>query len=467
MKHNFITLTDSYKVSHHLLYPPKLEFMYSYLESRGSKTNGLEKTVFFGLQYFLNEYFAGQVITQEDIDEAYDLFHAHFGNPDVFNRVGWQYILDQHGGRLPLDIRAVKEGTVMPMSHPLMTIENTDPLCGWLTNYVETLLVELWYAITVASQSREMKRIILRYAGLTGEMSNDVSFNLHDFGFRGVSSLETASIGGAAHMINFMGTDTFAGLNLLRKHYGCKMAGHSIPAYEHSTVTSWGRHGESACLANGLSAFPNGMLAIVADSYDIFSFCSKVLPEHKETIKNRKGTVVIRPDSGEPAEIIVRVLDMLAAVFGFTYTATGYKLLPPYIRAIIGDGIRFATVEPILQAIMKAGYSTLNVAFGSGGGLLQQVDRDTMSFAFKCSNAVIDGRSMPVYKDPVTGKSKRSKHGRLCLTKSGNNYFKTKENCEGNEDSILEPVFLDGKVLRKHDFDEIRSRATLTNWSDW
>lgn len=464
MTNNIITLTDSYKFTHWKQYPEKTESVYSYFESRGGK---FDRTVFFGMQYMLEEYFAGQVVTREKIEDAAQKVKRHLGDENLFNRAGWEHILDNHGGRLPLVIRSVKEGTVVPTKNVLVTVENTDPLAFWLTNYVETLLVQLWYPITVATQSREMKRLLLRYAGLTGELNNLVDFSLHDFGFRGVSSVESAGLGGAAHLINFKGTDTFAGIDLIDEYYQADlMPGFSIPAYEHSTVISWGRSGESACLANGLHQFPNGLMAIVIDSYDMFNFCSRILAEHKDTIKNRKGCLVVRPDSGDPKVVIVRILDMLAAQFGYGFTSTGHKILPDYIRTIIGDGITFDSLEGILKAIMEAGYSTLNVAFGSGGGLLQHLNRDTCSFAFKCSNIVVDGNSSPVYKDPITGQSKKSKRGRLCLLSKGNGVYKTKENCDDDNDGVLEKVFENGEIKSHTNFEDIVKRAQLKAWSD-
>ena len=231
---NIILLTDSYKVSHHRQYPPGTQNVYSYFESRGGV---FPETVFFGLQYYLKQYLAGKVVTRERIDEAAELFSQHFGDADLFHRAGWELILERHGGRLPVVIRAVPEGTVAPVSNVLMTVENTDPDCFWLTNYLETLLVQVWYGSTVATQSRDMKRTLLESLEETGDPTL-VDFKLHDFGYRGVSSVETAGVGSAAHLINFLGTDTLAGIVVARDFYDCPMAGFSIPPAEHSTQNS-------------------------------------------------------------------------------------------------------------------------------------------------------------------------------------------------------------------------------------
>ena len=230
---NLLLLTDSYKVTHWRQYPQGTTRVHSYFESRGGE---FAETVFFGLQYYLHNYL-GHPVSQEDIEEADEFFAAHFGTRDLFNRAGWQHIVTNHGGYLPVVIRAVPEGTVVPTGNVLMTIENTDPVVPWLTNYLETLLVQVWYGTTVATLSREMKQLIQHYLEKTGDPTL-IDFKLHDFGFLGVSSVESAAVGGAAHLVNFKGTDTMTALIAARDVYGEPMAGFSIPAAEHSTITS-------------------------------------------------------------------------------------------------------------------------------------------------------------------------------------------------------------------------------------
>jgi len=231
---NILLNTDSYKVSMFKQYPAGTTGVYSYIESRGGE---YDTTLFFGLQAFIKEYLL-EPITQADIDVADEILTAH-GEP--FNRAGWQYILDQHKGFLPLVIRAVPEGTVVPVSNVLATVENTDPECFWLTTYLETALLRaVWYPTTVATQSKSIKKVIQHYLEMTGDPTT-ISFKLHDFGARGVSSMESAGIGGAAHLVNFMGSDTITGVLYAREYYGAGVAGFSIPAAEHSTITSWGR----------------------------------------------------------------------------------------------------------------------------------------------------------------------------------------------------------------------------------
>lgn len=455
---NICCLTDSYKVSHYKQYPPGSQTVYSYFESRSGST--YPETVFFGLQYFLQQYLAGSVVSQEKIDAADALFARHFGSP-VFNRRGWEHILQRHGGRLPVEIKAAPEGTVVPESNVLMTIENTDPEVYWLTNWLETLLVQVWYPSTVATQSRAMKRVILRYLAQTGDPEL-IGFKLHDFGFRGVTCPEQAALGAAAHLVNFQGTDTVAGLLLAREFYDCEMAGYSIPAAEHSTITSWGEEHEVDAMRNMLTQYPTGLVACVSDSFDIFRACSEywggVL---KSEVLARDGTLVVRPDSGDPPAVVVNVLELLAKSFGTTTNAKGYRVLHPKVRVIQGDAIDFDMLGRILEAMSAAGWSADNIAFGSGGGLLQKLNRDTQKFAFKCSSIVVDGQERDVFKRPVTDQGKKSKAGRLKLVQRGSS-LTTVALQESGEDR-LQPVFRNGEVLQRCAFEEIRQRATVSH----
>jgi nicotinamide phosphoribosyltransferase len=450
-----LLLTDSYKVSHYRQYPPGTERVYSYFESRGGE---FSEVVFFGLQYYLTKYLTGAVVRQQDIDDADGFYRQHFGG-EMLNRRGWEHILHVHGGRLPVVIRAVPEGTPVPLHNVLMTIENTDPECFWLTNWLETLLVQVWYGSTVATQSRAMKKVILRYLHETGDPAL-VHFKLHDFGFRGVSSVETAGVGGAAHLVNFKGTDTVAGLVVAREYYDCPMAGFSIPAAEHSTITAWGREHELDAFDNMLRQYPTGLVAVVSDSFDIFRACSELWGKAlRDKVLARDGTVVIRPDSGDPPEVVCKVLDILAEAFGSTKNAKGYCVLNPHVRVIQGDAVDYAMLQRILAAAKSRGWSADNLAFGSGGGLLQKLNRDTLKFAFKCSAVTINGRAHDVYKQPVTDQGKRSKAGRLKLVREGDRLATVSASAPG--DDLLQEVFRDGRLLVRQSFDEIRAKAEL------
>ncbi|MDB5336133.1 MAG: hypothetical protein JWN70_1752 [Planctomycetaceae bacterium] len=457
---NICLLSDSYKVSHYKQYPPGTQRVYSYFESRTGSVH--PQTTFFGLQYWLRQYLAGPVVTQEKIDEADVLFHQHFGS-QVFNRQGWEHILQRHGGRLPVEINAVPEGTVVGSSNVLMTIENTDDQAYWLTNFLETLLVQVWYPSTVATQSRAMKQIITNYLIKTGDPGL-IDFKLHDFGFRGVTCPEQAAIGGAAHLVNFKGTDNVPGILLARQFYREPLAGFSIPAAEHSTITSWGREHEIDACRNMLEQYPAGLVATVSDSYDIYNCCANIWGGVlKDQVLARDGVLVVRPDSGDPPVVVNKVLDILGEKFGWTVNSLGYKVLHPKVRVIQGDRIDFQMLQLILDSITQSGWSADNLTFGSGGGLLQKLNRDTQRFAFKCSSVVIDGQHRNVYKQPVTDKGKKSKAGRLKLVRqdcSPEDTFITVPESDPRPDQ-LQFVFRNGEVLIDQTFAEIRARGEL------
>ena len=458
-EHNILLLTDSYKVSHYKQYPPGTEKIYSYFESRGGD---FPETVFFGLQYILEEYLAGKVVTAGKIDAAERIFAQHFSSNSFFHRAGWQHIVDAHQGRLPIRIKAVPEGSVLPTGNVLMTIENTDPACYWLTNYLETLLVQVWYPCTVATQSRAMKHTIAAFLRETGT-PEQLPFKLHDFGFRGVSSVETAAQGGAAHLVNFQGTDNVAGIVQAQRYYGASMAGFSIPAAEHSTLTSWGREHEVDAYRNMLHQFPEGMVAVVSDSYDVLAACRDLWGDVlKADVLARDGTLVVRPDSGDPPTIVVQVLNILGEAFGTSVNDKGYRVLDPHVRVIQGDGIDRAMLPKILDTMRANGWSTDNIAFGSGGGLLQKLNRDTCRYAFKCSSATVHGVERDVFKQPATDRGKSSKKGRLKLILLGGHYATVHDNGAHPEPDLLNEVFLNGELRNRQTWESVCQRAALT-----
>ena len=473
--------TDSYKVSMWKQYPAGTEYVYSYIESRGGKYSSTE---FLGVQA-LARYLATP-ITQEQIDYAEKIWTAH-GEP--FNREGWQYVLDVHGGKLPLRIRAAKEGLIIPTKNVLCTIENTDPKCFWLTTWVETAALRaIWYPTTVGTTSWHIKQEILEYLEKSGDPTT-ISFKLHDFGARGVSSEESARIGGMAHLVNFMGTDTMSGVLHAMDVYGGDVAGFSIPAAEHSTITSWGRENEVDAYRNMLASFarPGSIVAVVSDSYDLFNACDKLWGgELKDEVVNSGAVVVIRPDSGDPVVVLPKMLRILSEKFGYAKNDKGYKVLNN-VRIIWGDGINSVSLSSILRCVVDvAGYSADNLAFGMGGGLLQQLDRDTQRFAMKCS--AIGIREVPatydptaqventdgsvlvwrdVFKDPATDPGKASKKGRVTLFESGGEYVTDIDvelpkhwTDKGTDWKVaLVTYFEDGEVKFTQTFDEVRANS--------
>jgi nicotinamide phosphoribosyltransferase len=467
---NLLLNTDSYKASHWLQYPPRTQATFFYVESRG----GLyDRTLFFGLQTILKEYLS-KPVTHADVDEARDLFAAH-GEP--FNETGWRKLVDTRGGLLPLRIRAVPEGSVVPTHQALVTIESTDTNAFWVPSYLETLLLRLWYPVTVATISWHVKQTIRQFLDRTSDdPAGQLPFKLHDFGARGVSSAESAAIGGVAHLVNFMGTDTVSGLRAAQAYYHEAMAGFSIPAAEHSTITSWGREHEVDAYRNMLRQFakPGSLVAVVSDSYDIFH----AIREHwgrtlRDEVIRSGATVIVRPDSGDPVDVVHQCLQLLDEAFGHSVNGKGYKVLR-HVRVIQGDGINPNSIRSILERITSDGYATDNIAFGMGGALLQQLNRDTQKFALKCSAARIDGKWIDVYKNPVTDHGKQSKRGRMTLIRHREyGTYKTLPvsadapsldaavKPPGYDDAMV-TVWEDGRLLTDWTFKEIRARAEAT-----
>ena len=454
---NYLIDVDSYKVSHHLQYPENTVSMFSYVESRGGE---YARTVFFGLQYYLKRYLSHRV-TVAEVDEAKEFFEAH-GEP--FNYEGWMYIAKELGGKLPVRIRAVAEGAVIPTHNVLVSIESTDPKVFWIVSWIETMLLRVWYPINVATRSHKIRQIILEALQVSADdPETEINFKLLDFGARGTSSQESAAIGGAAHLVNFMGSDTVAGVRMANKYYHAKMAGFSIPAAEHSSITSWGKENEVEAYRNMLKQFakPGALVAVVSDSYDLWNAITNLWgTELKDEVVKSGAVVIIRPDSGNPPEVVLKSLQLLDEKFGHTTNKKGYKVLNN-VRVIQGDGINEVSIQQILNVALAAGYSATNIAFGMGGQLLQCHNRDTLKFAMKCSSITVDGEERDVFKDPITDHGKVSKAGRLDLVFSGNEY-QTVILIDGeiaHPDSVMRTVFENGEILLDEDLETIRARA--------
>lgn len=464
--------TDSYKFSHFIEYPEGMDVMFSYFESRGGE---FPTCTLFGLQVIVHKYLSKQ-LTLADIDSAEEFAAAH-GEP--FYREGWLHVIDKYDGYLPVRIRAIPEGTIVAPSNVILTVESpTDPKCFWITNWLETMLSRVWYPSTVATMSREVKKVWKEFLDKTADdAAAEIAFKHHDFGARGVTCQEQAMMGGAAHLLSFLGSDTVAGIKCANHYYDSSMAGFSIPATEHSTMTVWGRANEKAALKRWIQKtlverqVPAGvpkLSACVGDSYDIYKFAQMVCePEILDLIRSSGGTLVIRPDSGEPREVLSKVLFILQENLpagSVTVNKKGYLVLPNYLRVIWGDGINRKSMVTILRRITELGWSASNLAMGSGGGLLMDCNRDTQKFAFKCSFARVNGESVDVIKDPITDPGKKSKAGRLDLIRLPDGSIKTvplPEGMSSHPDSIMVTVFDTGKITYHTTLDEIRERMAL------
>lgn len=474
------------------MYPKNTEYVYSYFESRkGAK---FDLTPFFGLHYLLKQF---RKIDNYDIEHVrvmaavhfgqataktlelyrgglsynFDKYYKDIGQRELFNIEGWKYVMKL--GYLPIRIKAVPEGTLVPTNNVMMTVENTDPKAWWITNYFESFLTHVWYPSTVCALSRSVKVMLKEFGDKTG--SNDMlDFKLQDFGYRGVSSDESADLGGAAHLVNFKGTDTFPAIDFIRRYYSNGSAfdaaayegiGYSVPATEHSICTALGEDGEPEIVGELLTDYPTGILSVVADSYDINRFVEEYVgKKFKERILARDGIFVVRPDSvtpelDTPEKEMVWILDSLWSSFGGRVNEKGYKVINDKIRVLWGDGIDIVGIRKILEAITQAGFSIDCIAcFGMGGGLLQKVNRDTQRFAFKSSAQCRDGVWHDVYKRP-RDVSKESKRGRLKLINDTGTLITVPET--DPRPDVMETVYEDGKILVKPTFSEIRERAAL------
>ncbi|MEM2159385.1 MAG: nicotinate phosphoribosyltransferase [Candidatus Nitrosotenuis sp.] len=424
MKNSNITKTDSYKFSHFLQLPPDMRSATAYIESRGGLYS--EHNVIHGYQRWLLQHLSKK-ITEADIEVAEKIAKL---NGEPFNREGWETILDIYGGKIPAVIRAVPEGTVMPAGLPIMTIYSVDDM-WWVPQYIETQSVRAnWYPITVASLVFDIKKVIQEYAiATTGERDPLIDLRLQNFGSRGVSSGESAEIGATAAATSFAGSDSVEAILPILNYYNPSkitlddfIAGKvdhgfyilSIPAAEHFTITTWGKDKEAVAYENMLNQFlrPGSIVAVVSDSYDIYNAVRNIWGEQlRKKIQNSGGTVVIRPDSGIPHEVVCNILDILDEKFGHTTNQLGFKVLPDCVRVIQGDGINRGSIEEILWHMKRRGWASTNVFFGMGGALMQAPQRDDMKFAQKVCHANVNGEWRDVYKQPVTDTGKTSKKG--------------------------------------------------------
>lgn len=500
MEDNFILMTDSYKMTHWALLPPGLKEMYSYLESRGGD---MQKVVFFGLQYYLKKYMCGVRITPEKIAEAHDVNIKHFGF-DCFDRQLWTNIVERHGGRLPLEIKAVPEGTVMDIRNVMMTVRNTDhDHCAQLTGITETLLMKVWATCTVASYALTIMEEIRRGWRETSDIPEFLlKFLHHDFGYRGCSSEESARLLSAAAMVVFEGTDTLGGIKLLRDYYHCEMAGYSVIASEHSVVCSFGPDDDDEfeyyrnAIQEVIRKFPHvTIISLVADTNNVWRSARVILPKMREFfhgVMNADGLpikVVLRPDSGSPLDVLfgftdagelkkqleicesrghgttahdlrIGVFGILFEEFGSRINSKGYKTFLAHEGLLQGDGVNRELIKAVHARMEELKIDKCAIVFGSGGKYLQFHDRDEMKFAIKATHIVDaagDGRA--IKKNPVTDSGKASKSGYLKLTFDGKVHrtISSLEDGYDEAEDILRPVFLNGELLVDQTMAEVRT----------
>ncbi len=405
---NIIKRTDGYKLSHSDFIPDGLTEAYSYLECRPGAKHKFQK--FFGLQYYLIKYLEGVQVTEKKIHKAEKFFKTYFGSM-VFKPYIWEKIITQNGGKLPLRICAVKENAYYPTGTPLISVENTLPGFEFLVGHVETILSKVWYSIAVSTLSAEFYEVIRNYLRQTSDMGgdDDAHTRLHDFGYRGVSSEESAGIGAASHLLTFTGSDTIAGFKFLEKYYNVKPWASSIAAMEHSSVLENGPDGEERAISKALDSY--GPVSIITDTYNTNNCLQNIIGRKlKDKILKRHAPTIIRLDSGVPKDSGLNAFHALEIAFGSKKNSKGYAVLPEYIRLLQGDGVSSPEcVGEILSHLKSNGISAENISFGSGGAILQKVNRDTENVAFKTSNIILNGVSHPVHKETPGKVSKSGK----------------------------------------------------------
>lgn len=456
MTPNLILDTDSYKLPMFDMLPKDVTNVFSYAESRGGR---YPATVFFGLQPFLHRLVENP-ITLAHVNEAEE-FAARHGEP--FNRRGWMRVMAKHGGLLPLEIKAVPEGTLVPTGNVLCTVENTDPALPWLTTYMETALLRaVWYATTVATRIFGMKRGLREEFEYSADDLSDLPFALLDFSSRGCTSLGANEIGGAAYLAHFLGSDSVPAVRFTNAYYDSPMSGFSVPATEHSIMCAWGEDRESEAFEHLIRTFggPGKIISIVSDTYNIFRAAHR-LARFKELIQTSGTTLVVRPDSGDMTKVLQGVIPTLANAFGTTKNRLHFDVLNG-VKVLWGDGIDEDSYRLPFQVAAKMNVSAQSIMVGSGGGLMQKdIDRDTCKFAFKAS-AVKDASGWRgISKRPITDPGKRSKEGRLALTRdsSGLGFSTVQEGvCDASFPNLLRPVYRNGALLNRQSIDGIRAR---------
>jgi nicotinamide phosphoribosyltransferase len=486
---NPITLIDGYKVSHRQQYPEGTEFVYSNWTPRGSRIDGIDHVVNVGLQYFLQEYLQHQFddnFFDQDVNDVCREYERRMNTYLGPNSIGSDHIRALHElGYLPLEFKSLPEGALVPLRVPMFTVENTHPDFFWLVNYIETLMSNvLWMPMTSATIAKRMRGLLDEYAVKTGSPKEFVDWQGHDFSMRGMAGVEAAALSGMGHLTQFTGTDTIPAIELIEKYYNVyaddMLIGGSVAATEHSVMCAGGQDDEQETYERLIELYPSGILSVVSDTWDLWKVITETLPALKDKIMAREGKLVIRPDSGDPADILCGtsefrsdvhpdeprakgVVELLWDIFGGTETATGHKLLDSHIGVIYGDGINYDRAKDILQRLDAKGFASANVVFGMGSFGYQYQTRDTFGFAMKATNVIINGVETPIFKKPVTDNGeKNSLRGRIAVlknTETGEYYAVDDASEWAQQRSELKTVWKDGYFLKVYKFDKVRKAA--------
>jgi nicotinamide phosphoribosyltransferase len=486
---NPLMLIDGYKLDHRRQYPEGTEYVYSNWTPRESRVANQDKVIFLGLQYFLQKYLEEDIHKyfferrKDRILSEYKTFMDNYLGP---NNVGVEHIAELWElGYIPLVFKALPEGTAVPLRVPMLTVENTHPDFFWLVNYFETLMSScLWMPSTSATAAWRMRKTLDSYAMFTDSPPEFVDWQGHDFSMRGMAGPEAAMLSGLGHLAFFSGTDTIPAIELIDNYYPSwadnvclepYAIGGSVPATEHSVMCAGGKESELETFSRLLDLYPSGIVSVVSDTWDLWHVLTSILPALKDKIVSRDGKIVIRPDSGDPADIVCGdpkavpgspaykgVIQLLDEVFGHTSTTTGHKLVNSHVGCIYGDSITHDRAHEILWRLDRKGYASANMVFGVGSYTYQYVTRDTYGFAMKATWAQINGEAVDMFKQPATDSGmKNSAKGRLAVLRDerGELTLVNQATPEQEAQSLLRPVWSNGNFVEYVGIGDVRMVA--------
>lgn len=476
-------MTDFYKLGHADQYPPGTTKVYSTWTPRQSRIADINEVVAVGAQAFVQEVLIDffnenffdrslKVVKKEYIrivKNTLGIADPNFDRMEALHKLGY----------LPLRIRALKEGTLVPIRCPWLTIENTLDEFYWLTNFIETIAsVHLWPVSTSATIANKYRKLFEKFAIETVGNTDFVPFQGHDFSMRGMSSLETAARSGFGHLLSFVGTDTIPAIQYAEEYYYAdvekELVGTSVFATEHSVMCAY--QDDTISFKRLITkVYPTGIISVVSDTWDLWDVIDRVIPMYKDTIMARDGKLVVRPDSGDPVKIMTGddsapvgssvhkgVIESLWDLFGGTISEKGYKILDSHIGSIYGDSITPQRAEEICLRLKAKGFASINMVYGIGSYTYQYNTRDTFGYALKSTLVVIDGKEVNIFKNPKTDDGvKKSQTGRVAVfaDETGKLFYKDglslKTHCEGN---LLKDVFVDGFPRNQQTLAEIRAK---------
>lgn len=480
---NPLLLTDGYKVDHRRQYPTGTTLVYSNWTPRKSRIQDIDHVVFFGLQYFIKKYILEDFETyffKQPKEKVIKEYSRRINNYLGENQVGTKHIEDLHDlGYIPMVIKALPEGTSVPIRVPMFTMYNTKPEFFWLTNYFETLLsAVIWMPCTSATIAKQYRKILDKYANETSSIPEFVDWQGHDFSMRGMAGIEAGVSSASGHLLSFTGTDTIPAIDFLEKYYNAnsdnELIGGSVAATEHSVMCMGTTEGELETFKRLIcDIYPQGIVSIVSDTWDLWKVLTEYLPALKNEISSRAGKVVVRPDSGDPVDIICGnpngknenerkgVIELLWDTFGGQINSKGYKELIPQIGAIYGDSITIDRATQICERLKVKGFASTNVVLGIGSYTYQYNTRDTFGFAMKATYGEVNGEGREIFKDPITDDgTKKSAKGLMKIELENGTYKLIDQvDWEAEKQGALKEVFRDGELLIDQTLAEIRQRV--------